>query len=108
VKAAAEALHLKTKTTLEQLSDAQVNHLLVLKWITPLLEELSELPTQLIHQLTSQVQKLADKYATTYADVATEIKSTEQTLASLIDDLTGNEFDMQGLAELKAFLQGAG
>lgn len=108
VKAAAEALHLETKTTLEQLSDAQVNHLLVLKWITPLLEELSELPTQLIHQLTSQVQKLADKYATTYAAVATEIKSTEQTLASLIDDLTGNEFDMQGLAELKAFLQGAG
>ncbi len=105
VKADAEALHLKTKVTIENLSDAQINSLLELKWITPLLGELSQLPTNLIHQFTSQVQKLADKYATTYADVASEIKNTEQTLAGLIDELNGNEFDQQGLAELKAFLQ---
>lgn len=107
VKTAADALHLKTKATIEKLSTEQVNHLLELKWIAPLLAELAELPTSLIHQLTSQVQQLADKYATTYADVAKEIKSTEQTLAGLIEELTGNEFDMQGLAELKALLQGA-
>ena len=106
VKADAEALHLKTKTTIGNLNNEQVNSLLELKWITPLLGELSQLPTNLIHQLTDQVQKLADKYATTYADVASEIKNTEQALAGLIDELTGNEFDLQGLAELKAFLQG--
>lgn len=104
VKAAADALHLKTKATIENLSDQQVNTLLELKWITPLLGELSQLPSNLIHQLTNQVQKLADKYATTYADVANDIKKTEQTLAGLIDELTGNEFDQQGLAELKALL----
>jgi type I restriction enzyme M protein len=104
VKEDAEALHLKTKTTLENLSDEQVNTLLERKWIAPLLDELSQLPSNVIHQLTSQVQKLADKYATTYADVASEIKNTEQALAGLIDELTGNEFDMQGLSELKAFL----
>jgi type I restriction enzyme M protein len=106
VKAGADALHLKTKATIENLSDQQVNTLLELKWITPLLGELNQLPNNLIHQLTRQVQTLADKYATTYADVAKEIKNTEQTLAGLIDELTGNEFDQQGLAELKAFLQG--
>jgi len=105
VKEDAEALHLKTKATIENLSDEQVNDLLELKWITPLLGELSQLPTNLIQQLTNQVQKLADKYSTTYADVANEIKKTEQTLAGLIDELTGNEFDMQGLAGLKMFLQ---
>ncbi len=105
VKTNTEALHLKTKTTIENLNNEQVNNLLELKWITPLLTELSQLPTNLIQQLTSQVQKLADKYATTYADVANEIKNTEQALASLIDELTGNEFDQQGLAELKAFLK---
>ena len=104
VKEDTEALHLHTKTTIENLSDEQVNTLLELKWITPLLNELSQLPTNLIHQLTSQVQKLADKYATTYADVAKEINTTEQALAGLIDELTGNEFDLQGLAELKTFL----
>ena len=106
VKAEAEALHLKTKTTIENLSDEQVNDLLELKWITPLLAELSQLPTNLIQQLTSQVQKLADKYATTYADVASDIKNTEQALAGLIAKLSGNEFDQQGLAELKALLVG--
>jgi len=106
VKANAEALHLKTKATIENLSDEQVNNLLELKWITPLLDELSQLPTDLIHQLTNQVQKLADKYAVTYANVANDIKNTEHTLAVLIDELTGNEFDMQGLAELKSFLVG--
>ena len=106
VKAYAEALHLQTKTTIENLTDSQVNTLLELKWITPLLEELSQLPTNLIHQLTSQVQKLADKYAITYADVAKEIKTSEQALAGLIDELTGNEFDLQGLEELKRMLKG--
>lgn len=106
VKESAEALHLHTKTTIETLSDEQVKNLLERKWITPLLHELSELPTNLIYHLTSQVQTLADKYATTYADVANQISKTEQTLAGLIEELTGSEFDMQGLDELKAFLLG--
>jgi type I restriction enzyme M protein len=99
-----DALHLLTKTTIENLSEEQVNTLLELKWITPLLDELSQLPTNLIHGLTSQVQKLADKYATTYADVAKDIHNTEQELVGLIDELTGSEFDMESLVELKSFL----
>jgi len=106
LKVDTDALHLKTKTTIENLSDEQVNTLLELKWITPLLGELSQLPTNLIHGLTNQVQKLADKYATTYADVAKDIHNTEQELAGLIDELTGNEFDMEGLVELKKMLRG--
>jgi type I restriction enzyme M protein len=106
IKVDSEALHLLTKTTIEALSDKQVSTLLEAKWITPLLNELSQLPSNLIHQLTNQVQKLADKYAITYADVAKDIKHSEKALAGLVDELTGNEFDLQGLAELKAFLVG--
>ena len=106
IKADSETLHLLTKTTVEALSDEQVNTLLEAKWITPLLSELSQLPANLIHQLTNQVQKLTDKYATTYANVAKDIKHSEQALAGLVDELTGNEFDLQGLAELKTFLVG--
>ena len=106
VKQSADVLHLKTKDTIENLSDEQVNTLLAAKWITPLLSELGQLPINLTQALTNQVQKLADKYATTFADVAKEIKQTELALAEMIDELTGDEFDMQGLAELKAFLVG--
>ncbi|KGJ90824.1 type I restriction-modification system subunit M [Colwellia psychrerythraea] len=106
VKEAAMALHLKTKNTIESLTDEQVNELLHLKWIEPLSRELDAIPSNLIRQLTLQVQALADKYATTYSQVASEIKSTEQELAEMMDELTGNEFDQQGLVELTNLLKG--
>ncbi|WP_116871663.1 type I restriction-modification system subunit M [Vibrio splendidus] len=106
VKEAATKLHLKTKTKIEGLSDEQVNNLLHLKWITPLSSDLAAMPSSLIAQLTNKVQVLADKYAVTYSQVASDIKTTEDELAEMIDGLTGNEFDMQGLAELTSLLKG--
>lgn len=106
VKEAAIALHLLTKTTIDNLSDAQVNELLHLKWITPLSNKLTAMPSVVITQLTSQVQALTDKYAVTYSQVASEIKTTEKELAGIMSDLTGNEFDMQGLTELTNLLKG--
>lgn len=106
VKEAATALHLKTKTTIEGLADEQVNSLLHLKWIVPLCNELAAMPSSVITQLTTQVQNLADKYAVTYSQVASDIKTTEQELAEMLGELTGNEFDMQGLAELTSLLKG--
>ena len=81
--------------------------MLHLKWITPLSLELAAMPNAVITQLTSKVQALADKYAVTYSQVASEIKSTEQELAEMMCELTGNEFDMQGLNELTNLLKGA-
>jgi len=106
VKENTEALHLKTKATIEGLNDDQVNELLEFKWIRPLMTELQQLPADLINQLTKKVQKLAEKYAETYASVTSDIKQTEQSLANMLDELTGDEFDMQGLTELKTLLEG--
>ncbi len=106
VKIETEKLHLLTKETIENISDEQVHELLELKWISPLVGALNKLPETIINELTAKVQTLAEKYATTYADVAKEIHSTEKELSTLIDELTGNEFDMQGLDEFKSFLKG--
>ena len=106
VKDAAIALHSETKKTIEALTNEQVNNLLHLKWIAPLSTELATMPNAVISQLTSQVQALADKYAVTYSQVANEIKTTEQQLAEKMGELTGNEFDLQGLAELIKLLKG--
>ena len=106
VKDTGTELHLKTKTTIEALTDEQVNTLLHLKWIAPLSTELAAMPNSVISQLTSRVQALADKYAVTYSQVANEIKTTEQELAQMMSELTGNEFDLQGLAELTRLLKG--
>ena len=106
IKAKASALHLETKSMIEGLTDEQVKEILYLKWISPLSLELAAMPSNIIAQLTSKVQALADKYAVTYSQVANEIKATEQELAKMTGELNGNEFDMQGLSELTSLLKG--
>ncbi len=102
----AAALHLKTKTTIENLSDAQIHELLERKWITPLGDELHGLPDQQIDGWTRKLNALVEKYQITYADNAREIEQTENALAGMIEELDANEFDLKGLAELKTFLAG--
>jgi type I restriction enzyme M protein len=106
IKADADKLHLLTKTTIENLTDAQVHELLELKWITPLINSLHELPEQIVRELASKIQALVDKYATTYKEVVQQIQDTEISLTRMIDELTGNEYDMSGLAEFQTLLKG--
>lgn len=106
IKKDAAALHLKTKHTIENLSDAQVHELLESKWITPFSEELHRLPDQQVDTLIRKLEALAEKYRITYADNAREIQQTENALASMIEELDANEFDLKGLAELKTLLAG--
>jgi type I restriction enzyme M protein len=81
IKTEAAALHLKTKATIEGLSDAQVHALLEAKWITPLVDELHHLPSQQIDGLTRKLDALVQKYQITYADNARDIQQTEAALA---------------------------
>lgn len=106
VKVETIALHIKTKETIENLSEEQIKELLELKWITPLVNSINSLPKIIIDQLANKVQTLAGKYETTYSDVAHEINEAEKTLATLLDDLQGNDFDLQGLNEFKSLLHG--
>lgn len=100
------ALHLKTKATIEGLSDEQVHELLERKWITPFREALHGLPGQRMDEFIRKLETLREKYRLTYADNAREIQQTEAALAGMIEELDGNEFDLKGLAELKTLLAG--
>lgn len=99
-------LHQKTKETIESLTDEQVLTLLEHKWITPLVNALNGLPKAVVDSLTKKVADLAQKYATSLNDLESEIERTEKEFSSMLDDLTGSEFDMKGLAELKNLLRG--
>lgn len=99
-------LHLKTKATIEGLGDPQVRELLERKWIAPFVEALHNLPDQQIEGLTRKLDALVKKYRITYADNARRIEQTESALAGMIEELDANEFDLKGLAELRALLAG--
>lgn len=106
VKKDAEALEKKTKKTIEGLSKEQVDYLLTKKWIDSLIDNLFKLPVEIVDELIKSVEALKKKYETTYFDIEKEIKETEASLCSMIDDLVGDEYDMKGLSELKSLLSG--
>jgi type I restriction enzyme M protein len=107
IKADAAALHLKTKTTIEALSDEQAYALLDSKWLSPLADELHRLPGVVTSSLIAKLQALVEKYRITYADNARNIKQSENALASMLSELQGGEFDLKGIAELKTLLAGS-
>lgn len=106
IKAEREKLHIKTKETIESLSDAEVLELLENKWIDPLICNITDLPIKAANDLVSEVKRLADKYRLTLSGIEAEIIQVEEELSSMLDDLTGNEFDMLGISELKKLLRG--
>ncbi len=106
IKEQSTALHLTTKATIESLSDDAVLELLQKKWILPLAGSLRSLPDAVVTDLIGKLEVVCKKYETTFAEVEEEITETERSLVSLLDDLTGSEFDMMGLAEFKKLLEG--
>lgn len=106
IKKESAALHMKAKETIENLTDDQARGLLKNKWIDNLTEQIAGLPDKLVNALAAKVLALSEKYAVTFASVEDEISQTEKELSAMIDDLTGSDFDMQGLKELQALLGG--
>lgn len=100
VKSAVDNLQNKTKVKIEQLSNAQVYMLLEKKWITPFIEQMQSLTQELVNELVQKIEQLSQKYDETLSDIDNEIKEAESTLASMLQDLEGNEFDMSGIQEL--------
>lgn len=106
IKTESAELHNKTKDVIESLSDEQAIELLNNKWVSPLIDAIIKLPQDIINDIANKVKTLKEKYDTTLSEVITEIEENEATLISLIDELEGDDFDMEGLSELKSLLSG--
>lgn len=106
IKADSAALHARTKEVIEGLSDETALELLQKKWIVPIVGSLRSLPDTVLAEFIDKLEAICKKYETTFAQVEEEIADTERSLISLLDGLTGSEFDMRGLAEFKKLLGG--
>ena len=106
IKKETRLLEVKTKDTIEGLSDTQVIELLKAKWIQPLIQSLMKLPDRIVNELVSKIETLAKKYETTFAEVETKIADTQAVLSAMIDELEGSDSDMLGLQEFKKMLGG--
>lgn len=91
---------------IENLTEEEQVELLKLKWIAPILIGIEKIPETVISSLTSKVAKLSKKYEETMVDLSDKIESSEKELCAMLDDLTGDEFDIKGLQEFKKLLGG--
>lgn len=97
-------LDAETEEKLTSLTDDEIHVLLVKKWIDPLCAGITGLSAALISTLENYVMSLVRKYDTTCTELETNIYNAEDSLAAMIGDLSGGEFDMRGLAQLKKLL----
>lgn len=94
----------KTIKKIEGLSDSEINELLEEKWILPLCTSLNEMPGKVVENFISSLTKMTEKYSETLSSIGNEIKQTQIELFELMDELTGNDFDLKGLENLKGIL----
>lgn len=94
------ALEEKTIKTIEQLDMIGIKQFLELKWILPITSAIEALPDAIIQKLADAITALGAKYAVTYNDIERGIAESEQNLAALIGQLTGDEFAIKGLEAL--------
>lgn len=106
VKDASAELEKASVSAVENLTDEQVYELLERKWINPLMSSLRDIPRKKIEELVKKLEALREKYKNTYADISEQIKETEKELDQMLGQLVGDEFDMLGIAELRALLGG--
>lgn len=106
IKQDSEALHLATKTAIEQLSDAEGRTLLHDKWIQPVEDGILALSGAMLQAFIQKIEALSKKYDVTMSDLDAEIGKTEKSLAAMLSDLVGSEEDMAGIRELQKLLGG--
>lgn len=106
LKTQSAELHSKTKATIEALDDAEALDLLRQKWFVPLNAAMCRLPENMLAQFSQKLTELCDKYADTYQHISKRKQESAAALAQMMDELTGSDFDLQGIAAWQAILKG--
>lgn len=95
-----------TKHKIETIETEEALKLLEKKWIIPLCNEIEKLPEKMLNEFLKSIKYLENKYKESFCDLDIEIKNTQNELSKMLDELTGNEFDIKGLERFKSLLGG--
>jgi type I restriction enzyme M protein len=95
-----------TKNKIESLTIEQGIELVKIKWVDPIVQSIFHMPVSIVNEFEVKVKNLVSKYSTTLLDIESQLVETVQTLAPMLDELVGDEFDLRGLVELKSILLG--
>lgn len=100
IKEATAQLEQHTIDAIKSLDMKEINHLLEIKWIEPVVVGIAKMPDAVLSNLTERINAMAEKYAVTFSDIEQELATSRDTLTELIGQLTGDEYAIKGLNEL--------
>lgn len=100
------ALDNKAREAIVSLSESEIKTLLKEKWLTPAMQSINGIPASIKADLNRSVQDIIAKYQNPIAVLDTEIFKTEKSLSAMLNDLTGNAFDMAAIQQFKKLLGG--
>ncbi len=106
IKQNKDDLHLKTKSYIEELTPDKIKELLIDKWISPIIDSINNMVEDRLTNFINKVNDLSKKYGETLIDIDNQIKEISEDLYSMLSELTGDEYSLKGIEELKKSLKG--
>ena len=100
-----DKLHSETKETIESMDEDMALKLLDLKWITPFIKGIHQMPEDIINQMILKIIALNDKYAITFSDIEEKKIGVSKKLFEMLGNLSGSASDMEGLNEFRKSLE---
>lgn len=104
IKAITKALDDKAKAKIESLTDAEVQDLLIKKWIDPVRDGINAVGTGAMTAFIKDLQAMQKKYADPISGIDDEIAEVSNSLLGMLDQLTGSDKDMTAIRMLKEAL----
>ena len=99
-------IEIEAQKEIENLNYEDICILLNKKWIDPIINGLDKMINDIVIEFAKSIEKLSTKYEQTLKDIDNEISKTEKKLTSMMDELTGSEYDMKGLEDFKSLICG--
>lgn len=100
IKSERQMLTDKTVEAIRNLTDDEISQFLHEKWIEPVCQGINDTLPAVLATLESSVKALSAKYAANYKSIEDQIVSAWQELSLLIDQLSGDDFAIEGLRQL--------
>lgn len=106
VKFKKDALHLKTKEVIENLTEEEALQVVEFKWIHPLVKDLNSIPEGILSDMILHMEYLSRKYATTMHDIQYDKNTVKNNLIEMLNMMDATGADDEGLQEFKTLLGG--
>ena len=105
IKKINEELEIKTKEKIENLTNEEINQVLIIKWINPIIDCIKSISNTTIDDFAKGLETLKNKYSNPLSEIETSLISKDKELNDLMNELVGSKQDLEALELFKQLLQ---